>query len=366
MSKCPLCNQVDRLRSFYKIKNLPLFQNKVYKSRREAEFAHSGDIDLVVCQNCSFVFNLQFDDSLMKYDVNYHNEQAHSAYFRLYLEQISGTIKRLVSKKGLIVEIGCGKGFFLEQLQRQGLNVKGYDPAYEGYNPYIIRDYFGHQSESFTAELIILRHTLEHIGEPLAFLHSIAQKNNYEGKFFIEVPCFKWIIRQKAFWDIFYEHCNYFTKESLSAIFTDSENGPLFNGQYLYLSADLKYLKSEAEPIGGILGLSQVSFNDEQFRYRNFIREHPGLCVWGAGAKGVTFVNLMDPGRQYISAMIDINPKKQNMYIARSGHKIIAPEQLIGIKPSTILIMNNNYRYEIDSEIRRINLKTDLFALGEI
>jgi hypothetical protein len=302
----------------------------------------------------------------MRYDANYQNEQAHSPYFREHLEQIVDSIKDLVPSRGKIVEIGCGKGFFLEKLQKKGFKVKGFDPAYEGYNPDIIKDYFSQRYLSMRAELIILRHVLEHVGEPLRFLHYIAKINNYEGKIFIEVPCFKWIIQKKAFWDIFYEHCNYFTGESLSSIFVKSQIGHFFNGQYLYVSAELEYLRKRATAVTEMLNTNGDVFTSTKSKYQNFIMAHPGIVVWGAGAKGTTFVNLMDPNNKYISAVIDINPKKQNTCIAKSGHEIVAPEQLNKLKPPAILIMNNNYRSEIANKIKKRNLKTNLFALGEL
>lgn len=77
-----------------------------------------------------------------------------------------------------IIEIGCGKGYFLEMLRKNGFDVTGFDPAYEGDNPYIVKDYYSDQYSHLNADLIILRHTLEHIDDPLKFLHSIATAVN--------------------------------------------------------------------------------------------------------------------------------------------------------------------------------------------
>jgi len=81
--------------------------------------------------------------------------------------------------------------------------------AYEGDNPHIIKDYFSDKYSHLNGEVIVLRHTLEHIESPLNFIHNIAKSVDYKGIIFIEVPSFEWILQKKAFWDIFYEHCNY-------------------------------------------------------------------------------------------------------------------------------------------------------------
>ena len=65
-----------------------------------------------------------------------------SSYFQNYLEDILCLFigKNLHKKK--TIEIGCGKGYFLERLLENGFEVTGFDPAYEGDNPHIIKDYF--------------------------------------------------------------------------------------------------------------------------------------------------------------------------------------------------------------------------------
>jgi len=73
-------------------------------------------------------------------------------------------------------------------------------------------------------------------------------------------------------------------------------------------------------------------------------------------------VNLMDPYRQHISYIIDINPKKQNQYIAKTAHKIVSPYILNHLKNGDIFIMNENYYEEIKREVGTSNFK--LYVLG--
>ena len=86
------------------------------------------------------------------------------------------------------------------------------------------------------------------------------------------------------------------------------------------------------------------------------------LMVWGAGAKGATFVNLVDSDRVFIRGLIDINPKKQNRYIPKTAHKIYGTEVLGSEKVKTILVMNENYLNEIKNTVS--NPDITLYALG--
>jgi len=363
--KCRLC-QNDNLSTIYKVPDIPIFQNKVYATVSEAQNIMTGNVKLVVCLKCGFIFNSAFDKKVMSYDAQYQNEQAHSPYFQRYLGELIELFAEKRFQELKIIEIGCGKGYFLEMLRVKGFDVIGFDPAYEGNSPHIVKDYYSDQYSQLNADLIVLRHTLEHIDDPLKFLHNIARDVNYNAKIFIEVPSFEWILEKRAFWDIFYEHCNYFTLESSSCLFQESEQGLLFNGQYMYLVADLKNLRKQAVPSNTISSDFNASKMLELYHsYRDFIKNNPRVLVWGAGAKGATFVNLTDPNKEYISCLVDINPKKQGRYIAKTGHSIISPAQLSDLEGERdILVMNDNYYQEIQREIKGKHF--NLYSLGAI
>ena len=329
-----------------------------------ARNAQTANVKLMLCHHCSFIFNANFDANIMNYDDQYQNEQSHSFYFQSFLDEIIELflVKNFREKK--IVEIGCGKGYFLKKLQKNGFDVTGFDPAYEGDSPYIIKDYFSDKHSDLNADLIVLRHTFEHIKNPLRFLHSIGSAVGYRGMIYIEIPDFRWILKKRAFWDIFYEHCNYFTLKSLGSVFQKSEQGSLFSNQYMYLISDLSDLREQAKPntTSHLYNLSTPQLKKQLNFYQGFVWDHPGMLVWGAGAKGSTFVNLMDPNREYISCVIDINPKKQNRYIAKTGHKIFSPKALYDFRERDILVMNENYYEEIKKDAGKLNCK--LYALG--
>lgn len=358
-----MCKRSD-LNKIYHVENIPIFQNKVFPSQEEALKANTATVTLTQCLHCGFVFNKNFDTNLMNYDDNYQNEQNYSNYFIDYLHEILNIIKEESTEHDLVLEVGCGKGYFLEMIDDAGLIVTGFDPAYEGDNPKIIKDYFSEKYSDVRAELIILRHTLEHIAHPFDFLKTIAKAANYEGKIFIEVPCFDWIVSKNAFWDVFYEHCNYFTEELLASMFEKSGGGKLFNGQYIYLLADLKDIKRDIE--GSEVKQYKVLFEKMYDDHKAYLKKSQHNLVWGAGAKGSTFVNILDPERRYVSKVIDINPNKQSKYIARTGHPIISPDsinfdQLSG--ETTIWIMNENYADEIKEQV---NNTVSFRTMGEL
>ena len=344
----------------YQATGSPLFQNKVYPTQILAEQSETGDLILDYCGTCGLVSNRVFDASLMEYDENYQNEQANSETFIAHLADMMSIIQAqgFLGKK--IVEIGCGKGYFLKELWDNGFDAIGFDPSYEGSDERIVKDYFSDKYPNVKADLIVLRHTLEHIQAPYRFLQTIAQSAP-DAYIFIEVPDFNWIVNNSAFWDIFYEHCNYFTPEYFSGIFETIVQGGCFSDQYQYVLAPLSSLIS---PTGkrknSTLELDVLARTKSL--WQNYVEKHAGMAIWGAGAKGSTFANLIDPQRKYINYVVDINPRKQGRRLAKSAHEIVSPEALFAGDVDHVLVMNPNYVLEVERLLAGRNITIE--ALG--
>lgn len=342
-------------------KRTPLFQNKVFLSEEDAHHSASGEVRLVQSTHTGFVFNQAFDENLMVYDVNYHNEQTNSAVYRKHQDDVYALLKKLGIDGKKVVEIGCGKGHFFNIMQRDGVDCTGFDPAYEGDNPNIVKDYFS-DKYNLQADLIVLRHTLEHIGNPHQFLRSIANANNFKGHIFIEIPTFDWIVDKKAFWDIFYEHCNYFTEKTVAAMFESAQTGKLFGGQYIFCYASLESLRGTI-PAQQQIEQWDISLSSKMEEWQNFVNSRNGIAIWGAGAKGSTFLNLIDPGKKNINAVIDINPAKQGKFIALTGHPIYSPANLARLDCKHIIVMNENYIEEIKQQVHSMGINANIINL---
>ena len=167
---------------------------------------------------------------------------------------------------------------------------------------------------------------------------------------YIEVPCFDWICHNRAWFDIFYEHVNYFRKDDFVRMFGKIyESGHLFNGQYLYVLADLSTLK--APVFRGELAIIPDDFLKGLYSASNMVKEDPEgtYVVWGGASKGVIFSLFMKRMGAEIKHIIDINPAKQGKYLGGTGLKVSSPDKVLKSLPdgSTIFIMNSNYAKEI-------------------
>lgn len=338
----------NMLRELYHQKDLPIFQNRMYATSQEARDCPKGQMWLVEDLGSGLVRNASFDDQLMNYDEAYQNEQGNSPLFRAHMNEVASLVLSLMGRDKLI-EVGCGKGTFLDILSALGADITGFDPAYQGTSDRIERQYFS-EDLGMHAKGLILRHVLEHIDDPTGFLKRLARANGGQGLIYIEVPCFDWICRHRAWYDVFYEHVNYFRLTDFHRIFGRVVHADrAFGGQYLRVIGDLSTLGDprydETDAVDFPSDFSARLEQDE-----DMWGSGPGV-VWGGASKGVIFSLLSERAGRKISRVIDISPAKQGLYIPGTGLKVMSPEDgLSGLPHSTtIYVMNPNYLEEIRS-----------------
>jgi len=330
-------------RVLYSQSGLPILQNRVYDTPQEAMSCATGAVVLVENLQTGLVYNDAFRPEEIIYDAAYNNEQANSTLFKQHLAEVAEIIGRTMGKEAL-VEVGCGKGFFLEMLSGQGFEVTGFDPAYEGSNSKVRKEYF-HPDLGFHGKGLILRHVLEHIHDPYQFLCQLAAANGGHGLIYIEVPCLDWILGRNAWFDIFYEHVNYFRLSDFSRMFGRVIHAErIFGGQYLSIVADLATLTPPQRDLS-----DAVQFPSSFGQNLDYVKNNQTLAIWGGGSKGVIFSLLSQRAGFPIRTVIDINPAKQGKYLPVTGLLVQPPSQALPSLPpgAVILVMNSNYLEEI-------------------
>lgn len=335
----------DIEKELYRQERLPVFQNRMYDSEADAKACPRGDIVLVENRTTGLVYNSAFRPELVTYDGSYQNEQAISAVFQEHLETVASIVGDGMGRKAL-VEVGCGKGYFLELLLGKGFEVTGFDPAYEGDNEHVHRRYF-EPGIDIEASGLILRHVLEHVPNPYQFLSLLKEANGGRGKIYIEVPCFDWICERRGWFDIYYEHVNYFRLSDFHRMFgVVFDSGRVFGDQYLYVVADLSSLRMPELTPG-----ESLSFPDDFTAGLENAGGDEGsrAAVWGGASKGVIFSLIRERSGRPIDRVIDVNPAKQNKYLPATGLMVKSPQEGLRDMPegATIYVMNSMYLDEI-------------------
>ena len=386
-NSCTLCG-ASGMNVFFELAQVPLFCNVLWPTREAALQCPRGDVRLGFCSACAFIANLAFEPGRMEYAPDYENSLHFSSHFRSYASELATYLVDRYQLRGKnIIEIGCGKGDFLLMLCELGGNRGvGFDPGYvgdaekptAGLGVRFVRQGFSAHVADYPCDFLISRHMLEHVATPRSFLAGVRQVIGGRTNIvvFFEVPNAMFTLRDLGIWDIIYEHCSYFCRPSLAALFASCgfriqalrDN---YGGQFLCLEAtpgnnhdnvNPDY-RDEVEDAAHCV----ASFRDIYLRKVGSWKQtlarlkHEGrrVTVWGGGSKGVTFLNALGD-LVPIEEVVDINPRKQGMYVPGTGQRIVAPEFLRRSRPEVVLVMNPVYREEIADQIAALGVEAEI------
>jgi hypothetical protein len=375
---------------FFELTAVPVHQNLLYATQAAAQHIARGDIKLGFCSACGFIANCTFDATLLNYSAFYDNTQCFSPTFNKYVVELAKSlIDRYHFHEKQIIEIGCGKGDFIKLLSQLGNNQGvGFDPSYIGDeidlsgSVRFIKDFYSEAYAGYTGNLFCSRHVIEHISQPSEVFVSLRKAIGVQKDtaIFFETPDVTWILRNLTFWDIFYEHRSLFSPGSIARL--AAQHG--FDTTHLQLTFGGQYMCSDSVPSAKDAGeiLVDVEDIDTMFGHINFFTTHyqqkleetqslieriklsgKRTVIWGAGAKAVTFLNTLNIQPNVIPYVVDINPRKQRMFIAGTGQEIVAPNYLNSFAPDTILVINPNYADEIYASATTMELIAEIVVL---
>jgi nucleoside-diphosphate-sugar epimerase len=345
---------------------LPTLPNAPLKTKQQSQTL--APMRLRINPILNFVENEAFEQNLIDYSDDYQNSQVNSVKFKEHMASVLTILRDTFKKDSLIVEVGCGKGDFVEMVQAdEYFKIKGYDESYDGSNSAIEKRYLK-SSDKIQADIVVLRHVLEHIPNPYKFLSTI--KAVFEkAKIYIEVPNYDWIVANKSFFDITYEHVNYFSQTALNKLFKSplKRSGLLFDEQYQYVISDLESLNFEFNDFYESKDWKYISFCDlfpnirhDIERFERVAHDH-SIFVWGAATKGCLFLaHCANQGRliNKVVFAIDQNPQKIGKYLPGSLVKIKSKQDFFEVaKPGDLLIISNPiYKDEIVAELKSAGL----------
>ena len=387
---CPSCG-AHGLAIFHEQRGIPVHSCRLVATREEAEDFPRGDLRLGFCARCGFVTNTAFDASVQDYSLAYEETQGFSPRFQEFMHDLAA---RLVDRHDLrdrsLLEIGSGKGEFLVLMCELGPNRGiGIDPSFAQdrleseatARIRFVKDLYSERYADLTGDFVICRHTLEHIHDTGTFMRllrrSIGERKDVV--LFFELPETMRVLHEVAFWDVYYEHCSYFTPGSLARLF----RGTGFEVTELELDYDDQYILLEARPAESVVGTplqleegpEEVADAIEQFRVAfsqtldswrrelRELRENGGRAViWGSGSKGVSFLTTLEIHDE-IELAVDVNPYKHGKYMAGTGQLIVAPDRLADYRPDLVIAMNPIYLEEIRADLTRLGIDPRLVAV---
>lgn len=381
---CVICGG-SSLEPLIFIPDVPTLTNRLCVSEAEAVNAPRGDISLVYCLDCGHVVNAAFDQARVNYDGRFENTLTFSPRYRQYADvTAAGVIDRYGLHGKRIVEIGCGNGDFLRLLCGVGNHGKGYDPSQPTSRAAVGRGSIEVISRNFAvedargADFVCCRHVLEHLPEPMNLLRQLRQTIDIgiDAVVFFEVPNGLFTLERMGIWDIIHEHVSYFMPSSLVRAFHAAEFAvcgidSAFDDQYLWLEARVD---GQASPTGLPKPPPDLLYSSFSARFANTVDEwrrrirelrsdRRRVVIWGAGAKGVMFLNLLQVSAGTgVDWVVDINPRKQGHFVPLMGQRIVGPDCLSQSPPDLVIVMNPEYELEVRSMIGDIGIDCEVVS----
>jgi SAM-dependent methyltransferase len=377
---CPSCGSSE-LTVFHEQESVPVHSCRLVETREEALAFPRGHLRLAFCAGCGFITNTAYEVALQDYGVAYEETQGFSPHFRDFASRLAlRWIERYDLRDKDVLEIGCGKGEFLALLCELGPNRGvGVDPAFVAERlesaaagrMRFITDLYSERYADVPADAVVCRHTLEHVAPVAAFLALVRRTiGERHCVVLFDLPDVVRVLREGAFWDVYYEHCSYFSPGSLGRLFRRSGFEILalerdYDDQYLVLEArpgnrgrplpieeSVDELAGDVERFRRAFAATATSWRAKLARARAAGRR---VAIWGAGSKGVAFLKTLASGDE-VAYAVDINPYKAGKYLAGAGHRVLAPEALLEVPPDLVVAMNAVYVTEIRERLALLGL----------
>jgi hypothetical protein len=368
---CPACGYHVAV-PFYDGGRQPLATLAWPESAVEAQAMPRLPLAFVRCVECGHVYNSEFDFAQVPYSKKPNLMFNKGSIWTDYLRSVRDLLLARIPERPVVIEVGCGDGHLLRALAeaRPAGRYIGFDlnaaidtggGLIEARNSLFEPD--PHLAE-FRPDLIISRHVLEHLMNPLGFVQAIAFAASWEAvdtRLLIEVPCIDRAIRLGRTVDFFYEHNSHFTTASLTRLLERC-------------SCDVEVVERgyDDEVIFGLARFSprpdQVLLAQESLEFRQrAVQSHRDLAsafdalansgrkvaIWGGTGKAGAFINQYGLDAERFPLVVDSDPDKAGTFVPGCG-QVIQFRDVLKAEPADVIVLATQWRArDIVLEIER-------------
>jgi SAM-dependent methyltransferase len=301
-----------------------------------------------------------------------------------YLKQLASGISECYGQGTRVLEVGCSDGTLLKLLNERGFFVTGFEPANapaaaalnKGLT--VVNDFLHADSAVRSgfepADVIVIRHVLEHIDDFLPIFEGIDRLATPDATLLIEVPDLSSTIERSMYSNVYHIHSCYFDVETLSALLerhgwkpTGAITVNTFGGSLL-LWAQRKDAKAAAR------SLPRLTFDELACKAANgatraelrkfgsdwklaaqavrdfFDRLRDGkarVAGYGAAERTTSLMGAAALDASHISVVYDRNPNLVGRALPGSRIPIRYPDEMPELHPEYLVIFAQSFESEI-------------------
>ena len=353
---CPACGH-HVAAPFYDGGKQPLATVGWPKTSEEALGMPALPLDFVRCTACGHVFNASFDYNQVPYSTVQYRTFNRGSLWTAFLASIAAEVRRRLPPAPGVVEIGYGDGSFLEVLSTDCLHGRfiGFDPhgalAADLSRLDLRRELFdpGSHLAALLPDLIISRHVLEHLSDPLGFVQHISLAAACLGQrplMYLEVPCIDRALETGRTEDFFYEHNSHFTTASFCRML-DRTGAHLETLGHGY-GGEVVYAFARLDATGELVrhGLAALRFFTNAVRAQGKIaaqltslyQSGKRVAFWGGTGKAAAFINSHGADAERFPIVVDSDAAKAGTYVPGTGQLIRFRDWLVDNPVEVIVI----------------------------
>ena len=289
--------------------------------------------------------------------------------------------------KDYVLEVGSNDGSVLAELRRRGHRAIGIDPSADSaaaaaHGLEVERDYFGGaaaralEARHGRAGLLLSRHTLEHVFDPLDFFRGVGSVLSPSGLAVIEVPHLHRQLMNNQFQSMTFQHVCFFTVTTLARL-VQAAGLQLFDLAFSEMDAGSVIVfaghpreRPPARALGDALSFERAWRLAEPAGLQPFFRSlkeqgaavhrylasaRPSLsAAFGAGSKGQALLNMLGLTTDAVPLVIDETPGAAGKFVPGVGTEVVRLDDQRLDAAARILITAPSHIPEI---VRRIGTR---------
>lgn len=356
ISKCRVCQHKFFEEPLLQYRNMPKAA-QFLPNADDLTSERGVDLDVYQCSGCGVV-------QLSNDPVPYYKEVIRAAAISEEMQefrqrQFSEFVQKYSLKDKKIIEVGCGRGEFLEVMQRCEVDAYGIEFSSDAVEHCkkadlnVSKGFIENENERLADgpfDAFFILNFLEHVPNVTGLLHGVASNLSEGGVGLIEVPNFNMILKKNLFSEFIGDHLFYFTKESLEVTLRQNgfeilECSEVWH-DYIISAVVRKRKKTELS-----------HFYNYQEKLKSEISEYIAkfdknrVAIWGAGHQAFAVISLTELGDK-IKYVVDSAPFKQGKYTPATHIPIVAPDHLNTDPIDAVIVMAASYSDEVARIIR--------------
>ena len=345
---CRLCGS-SRIKSLINLDGFPKAAQHFISSTDDPETDDPITLMVYQCNDCGLI---QLKNNPVSY---YKNVITAASLSESSKDNLVNEWRPFVKKYNIegkdAIEVGAGRGDFLQVLEKLNINAYGIENSTENIkecnqkNLNVDKAYLTELPETFSKKysLVVCNNFLEHQPKTKEFISCLRDLLIEDGIVYISVPNVDYLLEKACLYEFVADHLVYFTEQTLRKAmemngFDILEAYKKNNGNDLVVIAKIQSIVNISEARETVSGIID-SIKKEVHSYKN-------VAIWSAGHRALALMAMAKLVE--IDYVIDSANFKQGKFTPILHKKIISPEEFINIKCDLLIIMlPGNYAEQV-------------------